>query len=254
MVGRAQTPAVPVDAATNQLVWDALEKTVNAPGMTNWVYFTFQVTNRCDQSITVFSTQTSCDCAVAETSEKLPWEIAPGKGGSLEVRVNTKGHYGDMERQVAVVTSHGDQLLTVRMKIPLSAAPFNISARDRDVVAAKADRQAVFGGHCAACHAWPTSKLTGDGLFQTACGICHISDKRAPFVPDLFALKHPNEPEYWRGIIAHGKPGTLMPAFLDSESGILDTNQVESLVNYMMTNFPCRTSPPPKTKDYLLDP
>src|SRR5690349_11927054 len=104
MAARAETaPAAPL--VMSNLVWDAMEKSVDVPAMTNWVYCTFFVTNHADQNITVLSTETSCDCAVAETSEKLPWTVAPGAGGSLNVRVNTKGRYGEMMRQVAVYTS-----------------------------------------------------------------------------------------------------------------------------------------------------
>ena len=35
-------------------------------------------------------------------------------------------------------------------------------------------------------------------------------------VPDLHALKTPTNVEFWRIWIAHGKPGSLMPAFSTS--------------------------------------
>ena len=253
VTGRAETPPEPVHLnVSNALAWDAVVKSMDLPAMTNSVLFTFLLTNRSAENVTIFSTDTSCDCTVAETVQKLPWQIAPGEGGTMTVRVNTKGRYGDQEKYVAVFTSLGTQMLTVHMKIPLSPAPFNVSVRQQDVMAAKADRQAVFGGHCAACHNWPAKNTIGEGLFQAACGICHISDKRADFVPDLFELKHPNTPEYWRGVITHGKTGTLMPAFASSEGGILDTNQIESLVDYLVNNVQSKAFPPPQPTDYLL--
>jgi mono/diheme cytochrome c family protein len=121
-------------------------------------------------------------------------------------------------------------------------------------MAAKADRQAVFRGHCAACHTWPAAQRTGESLFQKACGICHISEDRANFVPDLTALKHPTDANFWRDWIVHGKPGTLMPAFAIAEGGILDTNQVESLVDYLVKNYPSKVPARPAAdpSDYLL--
>ena len=68
---------------------------------------------------------------------------------------------------------------TGRTDIPLTPAPFNVMPRQRDLMAAQKDRQAVFRGNCAACHALPAVGRTGDALFAKACAICHISDHRA---------------------------------------------------------------------------
>jgi mono/diheme cytochrome c family protein len=71
-------------------------------------------------------------------------------------------------------------------------------------------------------------------------------------VPDLFAIKHPTDAAFWREMITHGKPGSLMPAFALSDGGILDTNQIESLVEYAMKKYPSKLPPPPDTDDVLL--
>ncbi len=249
LLGRAETSSTP---STNPLVWDAMEKSADLPAMTNLAYFTFWVTNNSPGDAAILSTDTSCDCTVAEVGEKLPWRMAPGVGGPMKVRVNTKGQYGTSEKSVTVHTSSGDQVLTIHLKIPLSPAPFNVSVRAQDMMAAKADRQAVFSGHCAVCHSWPATHQTGEILFEKACGICHISAHRAEMVPDLFAIKHPTDAAFWREMITHGKPGSLMPAFASSEGGILDTNQIESLVEYAMKTFPSKTHPPADPNDYLL--
>jgi mono/diheme cytochrome c family protein len=224
--------------AENPLVWDAMEKKQELPGMTNLAYFTFWVTNTSKLNAVIGSVESECDCTVAEASKLLPWTLAPGAGGSLNVRVNIRGRFGTFVKTVTVHTSHGLQELTVSMIIPITPAPSNVSARQKDVLAAKADRQAVFHGSCAACHAAPTIGLTGPALFEKACGICHQAEPRAEMVPDLAALKHPTDADHWRRWITSGKAETVMPAFAQSEGGILDTNQIESLVNYMMKEFP----------------
>jgi mono/diheme cytochrome c family protein len=238
-------------AQSNPLVWDALKKAADLPAMTNIAHFTFWVTNTSSEDATILSTETSCDCTVAEAKEKLPWKISPGAGGPLQVNVNTLGKFGVVEKSVSVFSSHGTQTLAIRLNIPLGPAPFNVSVRQQDVMAAKADRQAVFGGHCAVCHRWPAGNQKGEPLFQAACGICHISAHRAEIVPDLSAIKHATDAEFWRSMIAHGKPGSVMPAFALSEGGILDTNQVESLVDYLTKTYPSKV-PAPDPTDYLL--
>jgi mono/diheme cytochrome c family protein len=250
LLSRAEIP--PPALATNgqALVWDALEKSADLPAMTNIAYFMFWMTNTSSQEATILSTDTSCDCTVAEAGEKLPWRIAPGGSGWLKVNINTKGKFGALEKSVAVRSSSGTQVLTIHVKIPLTPAPFNVSVRQQDMMAAKANRQAVFGEHCSACHS-PGGHLTGEQLFSQACGICHISAHRAEMVPDLFAIKHPTDAGFWREMITHGKPGSLMPAFASTEGGILDTNQIESLVAYCLKAFPSR-KPAPDPDDYLL--
>ena len=206
--------------------------------MTNLALFTFWVTNNSPSDAVIGFVEAECDCTVVEANKVFPWTIAPGAGGPLNVRVNIRGRFGIFVKTVTVHSSHGPQVLTVSMNIPLTPAPSNVSVRQKDVVAAKTDRQAVFRGSCAACHATPTFGLTGAALFQKACSICHQAEQRAEMVPDLTALKHPTDADHWRRWITSGKAGSLMPAFAHSEGGILDTNQIESLVEYVMKQFP----------------
>lgn len=230
--------ALAVSNAPNPLVWDALEKKQDLPGMTNLAYFTFWVTNNSSADAGIGSVEAECDCTVVEARKALPWTIAPGAGGPLNVRVNIRGRFGPFVKTVTVHTSHGPQVLTVSMKIPLTPAPPNVSVRQQDVQVAKADRQAVFRGSCATCHATPTLGLTGAALFAKACAICHEAEPRAEMVPNLATLPHPTDADHWRRWITSGKAGSLMPAFAQAEGGILDTNQIESLVEYVLKEFP----------------
>jgi len=225
---------------SNALVWDALEKNATLPAMTNIARITFWMTNVSSAETTILSTETSCDCTVAEAAKKLPWPIAPGDGGALNVNVNTIGKFGLVTKTVTVHTSRGAQVLTIRVKIPFSPAPFNVSARQRDMLAAQADRQVVFRGSCAPCHASPAAGQTGEILFYQACGICHTAEHRAEMVPELASLNRETPAEYWRTNIIFGKPGSLMPAFAKSAGGILETNQIESLVEYLAKTYPSK--------------
>ncbi len=240
MIARADVPEPASTAESNPMVWDALEKTNSLPFMTNVTYFTFFVTNKSSVSAMILSNETSCDCTAATTVEHLPWELKPGDGGAMSVLVNVRGKYGLVTKTVTVYTSHGTQMLTVNVDIPISPAPFNVSARLKDQMASQKDRQAVFGEHCAACHAWPSVGRTGETLFQSACGICHVSEHRAQMVPDLAALKRETGADYWRMNIIFGKTNSLMPAFAKTEGGILDTNQIESLVAYLVGKYPSK--------------
>jgi cytochrome c553 len=228
------------------LVWDAMVKQINPTGMIRVVSFTFSVTNISSAEAVIRDTITSCDCAVAEMPSK-PWVLKPGAGGSLKVNLTTLGRFGLVTKLIGIETSHGPQLLTVRSEIPLSPAPFNVSGRERDRMTAQADPQSIFKKtECAACHALPAAGRMGEPLFTKACAICHISDHRAAMVPDLATLNHAINADYWRTIITRGKAGSLMPAFAKSEGGILDSEQIESLVEYLIKAYPAKGAISPK--------
>lgn len=239
---RAETLPTAPDASSTGLVWDSVDKKIALVGMTNRTRLTFWVTNKSDKEITIFSTETSCECTVVDSSTKFPWQIAPSEGGPIHVNVNTRGIYGMMEKTIAVKTSQGIQTLAFHLQIPLSPAPFNRSVREQDVEAARADRQAIFQGHCAACHSLPTQGITGAVLFEKACGICHLSEHRADFVPNLAGINVPTDEKYWNNIVAHGKPGTMMPAFANTDGGVLNKDQIQSLVEFLMKNYPSKSA------------
>ena len=90
--------------------------------------------------------------------------------------------------------------------------------RAKGVAAAKIDRQAIFKGDCASCHAKNVQGKYAKDLFDSVCSVCHDAEQRASVVPDLHALKVPTNEEFWRTWIAHGKPGSLMPAFASAEA------------------------------------
>jgi mono/diheme cytochrome c family protein len=78
----------------------------------------------------------------------------------------------------------------------------------------------------------------GKDLYGSVCGICHEAEHQASFVPNLHKLPEPTNPAFWKNWIAHGKPGTLMPAFAQGEGGFLTDVQIESLVAYLTMAIP----------------
>lgn len=229
--------------STNPFAWSAQVLESKAEPMARFVTFAFAFTNISSAPASILGTQSSCECTVAELPAK-PWILPPGAEGTLHVRMNIVGRFGLVTKTVAVETSHGTYPLTVRARIPLTPAPFNVSPRITDMAAAKKDPQTIFRDGCAACHAHPTIGRKGQELFVKACGICHQAEHRADMVPDLAQIPRAKDAAYWHGIIVHGKPGTIMPAFAVAEGGILDPGQVDSLVEYLV-----RAYPPAKTTD-----
>jgi mono/diheme cytochrome c family protein len=138
-------------------------------------------------------------------------------------------------KTVSISTDHGKMDLVLRINIqpPPPARPMTPEERARGVAAAKIDRQAVFKGDCASCHAANVKGKYAQQLFAAVCAVCHEANPRATMVPDLHNLKDPTSEEFWRAWITSGKAGTLMPAFSTSQGGPLDDLQIASLAAYL---------------------
>lgn len=189
----------------------------------------FTVTNASASPVIIRDVALSCGCSVATMPTK-PWTLKPGESGTVTVTTDVRGKRGSLLKTAIVYASSGTRVLTYQVDIQEPATP---EERARNQSLAKTDRQAVFRGECAKCHAEPTKGKTGKELFAVACGICHEAEHRASMVPDLRALKKPTPREYWLQWIAHGKADTLMPASGQKEGGPLTEGQIESLVEFL---------------------
>lgn len=216
-------------SSADPLAFDAAHKRITARfGETNAVV-SFAVTNVSRAPVVIYDVVPSCGCSVATLPAK-PWMLPPGARGAFSVGTDVRGKSGSLLKTVVVQSSAGARQLTYQVDI---LEPANPADRARNQALAKADRQAVFKGDCARCHAEPARGKTGRELFTAACGICHEAEHRATMVPDLKALKKPTNRDYWLQWIAHGKPGTLMPAFWDKASGPLTDVQIHSLADFL---------------------
>jgi mono/diheme cytochrome c family protein len=202
--------------------------------------FHFLVMNTSDREVVINQVRTSCGCTVATLPEQ-PWHLAPGAQGDLTLTVDLRGKSGEVVKTATIDTPTTFKTLLIKVTMP---APDAIMAqnRDRNVQLAKADRQAVFKGECAACHAAPAAGRLGSALYVSACSICHDAAHRATMVPDLHALNRPADATFWRSTIAHGRDGTLMPAFAQADGGPLTKAQIDSLVTYLTTEFSHRNA------------
>jgi mono/diheme cytochrome c family protein len=239
-----RAPAVP--AASPALVWDALAKEYEAATNETTAHFTFSVTNVSSTDVLISGLRSSCGCTVAQMPE-TPWRLAPGASGQIQATTDLRGKHGVLNKLITVETSAGRQLLKLKITLPaMAAAGVGLESRGRNLVMAMADRQAVFRGDCARCHAEPAAGKSGSALFAAVCDICHGSPQRASMVPELTPRPVPLAADYWRNWISHGKVGSLMPAFAQAEGGPLTREQIESLAHYLETrNQPAGSSQSP---------
>jgi mono/diheme cytochrome c family protein len=221
------------EASPAPLVWDAMEKSAEATPGQNATAFAFKVTNPSAAAVVIKSARTSCGCTVAELPA-TPWTLAAGTSGDIKVVVDHGGKEGRVTKTVEIESSAGLHTLLVTVNVP----PPDETQRECNRQIAAANRQAVFRGDCASCHAAPIGTKTGGELFLAACTICHVSAHRASFVPDLMTAREKRDAAFWRKWIGEGKEQTLMPAFARERGGPLTTEQIESLVEFCVRNLP----------------
>lgn len=211
------------------LAFDSLHKITTVRfGQTNAVV-SFSITNLSAAPVIIRDVSLSCGCSAASLPAK-PWTLKPGDHGKLTVTTDLRGKRGSLVKTAIVYASSGTRVLTYQVNIQEASAP---EERARNQSLAKADRQAVFRGDCARCHADATRGRTGKELFAAACAICHEAEHRASMVPDLKAFKQPATRDYWLQWISHGKPDGLMPAFASKFGGPLTDAQIQSLVEFL---------------------
>jgi mono/diheme cytochrome c family protein len=218
------------------LAWDSETKEYNAKSGEAEAHYTFYFTNISAAPVVITSAAASCGCTVPKLPP-LPWTNAPGAKGEIPVTMVLAGKpVGVTFKTVTVNTDKGPKILNVKVTIePPPAAPVPVMNRDANQKAALADRQAIFKGDCVSCHVEKGRGKIGRDLYVASCGICHESEHRATMVPDLHALNHDTNADFWKTWISQGKPGSMMPAFAVSEGGPLNDAQINSLVQYLST-------------------
>ena len=164
--------------------------------------------------------------------------LGPGQNGSKggDKGGDDEGKTGIVTKSLYVESTAGAQSLMIRVNIP--EQPGDMGNRLRNQQLALADRQAVFKGDCAVCHAAPTVGKLGEPLYQAACAICHAPEHRATMVTDLAVARTPRDASFWTDWIANGRDKTLMPGFSKAHGGPLTDEQVLSLVAYALKTFP----------------
>ena len=221
------------------IAWDASQKTVVATNGQDFARFDFSFTNVSPGSIAILSGRGSCSCTTVQLPE-TPWLIPAGGTGVIGATINLAGKFGTVAKYAFISTDKGTKSLMLFATIQPPPPPGTMTEeeRARGVMAAKLDRQAVFKGDCATCHARNVEGKFGQQLFTQVCAVCHEASPRSTMVPDLHNLKDPTSGEFWRTWITSGKAGTLMPAFATSQCGPLTDMQIASLAAYLNAAIP----------------
>jgi cytochrome c553 len=235
------------DPMTNGiLAWNSLMLATNLPSDTDQAFFLFSFTNISSGKVSLLDVHPSCGCTTAKLPS-LPWTVSAGESGQIPITVNVEGKIGTLFKTVTVKTDKGMKQLLLQITINPPVAPtMTDTERARDIAASKIDRQAVFHNDCVTCHVNKGTGKYGKALFDADCAICHEAEHRATFVADLHNLKVPTNVDFWQTWISHGKPGSFMPAFSQTDGGPLSDMQIASLANYLNQAIPSKVPQPPQ--------
>jgi cytochrome c553 len=234
-------PAAQIPMPAGILAWDADMKEATVGHTQSVAELVFYFTNVSPSEVTINHVGTSCGCTVPRLPT-MPWKLPAGTNGVLPVAMTVAGKSGMVFKTLTINTDKGWKMLSVKTTILPPPAIMTGGNREQNQLLAKADRQAVFKGDCASCHVEKAIGKVGKDLYDAACGICHEAEHRATMVPDLHALKHDTNAEYWKVWIDNGKEGTLMPAFAQRNGGPLSDQQIASLVDHLVKTIPGKAS------------
>jgi cytochrome c553 len=215
------------------VVFDADQKEESPkPGATN-ASFTYAFTNTSATNVTINVVRASCGCTTLDLPP-LPWTVGPGQSGKIGANIDLRGKSGVLMKSISIESSAGVKHVIMKVNLPgQDPVLAQMNDRLRNQQLSLVDRQIVFRGDCARCHAEPAKGKSGQELFANVCAVCHDTPQRATMVPDLYALNKPIDANYWRTWISFGREGSLMPAFVDSRGGPLSAAQIESLVVFL---------------------
>lgn len=225
----------PLTPNSRALAFDSESKQYDAKPGDKFAPFVFNLTNVWTNEIVINQVHPSCGCTTAKMPA-TPWHLAPGASGEIEAKVNLAGKMGLVTKTLTFYTSVGNRIVTLKVQMPRPGsldAILSPSERKSAMMTAEGNPQAIFRGDCATCHVNKGAKSFGQDLYAVDCGICHESPHRDSAVPDLHALKHPTDLDFWKTMITFGKPHTMMPGFAKSEGGPLSDEQVSSLAAYL---------------------
>lgn len=171
--------------------------------------FQVRLKNSSGESLNILSVEPTCVYVEAEIDRKT---LAKDETAVVTIRIDARHNLGRIAKTIEVRTdrSSDPHILTIRGTI-------THPEYDRN------NLKAVFEGECGKCHVGKNVQaLQGKQLYDALCYACHKG---------TINLKKMTGSQLTRSI-SNGVPG-LMPGFIESSGGPLNTGQIDSLVEFI---------------------
>ncbi len=202
----------------------------------------YKVENKGTKPLVVTRVQTSCGCTAAMMESSV---IAPGKSGNLRVSFNPRGGKGAVTRSVTVYSNDPDKPTLQLQIIADPVPPGDEKVAEPPVKRTHEARDRLeWRGSCAKCHAPRKRGETGRKLYLSVCASCHgkngdgvMLGKEKVGPPLRGGVTSVRTREGMRDVIRGGTGNPRMPGFDSEFDGPLTSQQIDSLVNYILKDF-----------------
>lgn len=213
----------------------------------------FSFRNEGGDTLIVRDLRPSCGCTASTASSPI---VGPGETGAIRVTFNSAGKIGRIRKTVLVLTNDthaAPPVLVVWSRVVarrVHPEDAEMSARPGGRAALEAGAS-LFEGECRTCHVIPAEGKRGRALYDAACAMCH-GNREHPAVAEAPALTGSRflaartDTEVSRAI-AEGTGHVMMPGFARAHGGVLDEEQIASLVAYfrlIRPSLPIESVPP----------
>jgi cytochrome c5 len=188
------------------------------------VRHTFKFRNEGNARVKIIKTETSCGCTSAKSALK---EYAPGETGEMEVVIDTVGKKGIIIKTVKL-TLEGNTRDIDELSLTMNLVPPPHPKKEK-LANLNADAR------CKTCHLESGQGQSSIFLFHRVCAQCHGKKGIGATARALNDAKWQQgiQDDYIRSRITSGWPERGMPSFVKGVTPALDSDQVNSLIQYI---------------------
>lgn len=184
----------------------------------------FAFKNSGNTDLVIMSLKSSCGCTAA-TASTGPYH--PGESGFIDVTYDSRAKIGFVYKEVNVYSNdpNSPANLSIQGVVLLEQHP------------TKSVGDVLFKDSCAECHSIPGKDKTGKKLYDSVCALCHDFPQSAgkpALSGDRTQLSRLSRREL-KKIITKGVSKTSMPAFGEKFEGPLTKEQIQSVIEYLLS-------------------
>ncbi len=185
----------------------------------------FKLSNAGRKPLFLQGSYASCGCTIAKLRLK---QLAPGESTFVDVRLDTTGIFGAINRDVIVASND-----PFRKMLPLTIK-CHIPDPHKGMTSDQLGKK-IFAGQCATCYADKGNGKLGKTLYLADCAMCHGVRAQGGLGPKLIPGNYSDTKVTQQAISNGNEFNPTMPAFLKSHGGPLSQAQIDSIISYLKT-------------------
>lgn len=175
-------------------------------------HYDIKLKNQTDKVINILKVKASCGCTVVESPMT---RIEPWGEVELKASIDTRGKIGRITKFIDIYTDASEKSIEIK----LTGVVEHRAGID------KVDKSGIFKEGCKHCHLGANAGARkGMDLYNAVCYVCHKRSDKIPM----------NGRGAIGNAITNGVDSTSMPGFGQASGGPLSSEQIESLIQYLI--------------------